>query len=341
MAPPSGSPALSGQIPSITSSSPTSTTSQKVSSQAAASSVTTSSRANSPSFSIPASTSIRSQTHSTTSSTSLFPSPPISATESSQIPSLHSTDARVPPLLHRPGIIAAIFAPTGALFLLILLAFFLYRRRRARQKLDVITSRDDSFLQYNPGEAEAKGWKDSARSTAGEEWAEESPPRAIPVTLHTERAHPRQSISSLSGKGPHYTVRSRTSTMSDVYGFGQDVAWKEVHYEDPLPAFASPNRTSYPPIDITPPTPSSSSGIIHHNMGSAVLLLRAHSAVSSISSQYSTASMTLPDSPEPAGTAASLSPAIILDQPRSMENREFIARMQEFPLDGSGARQLV
>ncbi|KAJ7138316.1 hypothetical protein C8R44DRAFT_767231 [Mycena epipterygia] len=332
MAPPSGSPALSGQIPSITSS-PTSKTPQRVSSQAAASSVTTPSRANSPSSPTPASTSIRSQTHSTTSSTSFVPSPSISATHSSQIPSTHSTDARVTPLLHRPGIIAAIVASTTAVFLFILLALFLHRRRRARQKrLDAINSHDESFLQYSRGEDEAKGWKDSARSTAGADWTEESPPWAIPIPLRAERVHARQSVNSFSGKGPHYTVRSRPSTVGDVYGFGQDVAWQEAHYEDPLPALDSPDRASYPPIDVTPPTPSSA--IIHHNMASAVPLLRGHSVASSISSQYSTASIT----PEAVDTATSStrSPAIILDQPRNMENRETGARTQEYPPGGMG-----
>ncbi|KAJ6628161.1 hypothetical protein B0H10DRAFT_269544 [Mycena sp. CBHHK59/15] len=360
-----GPNASSAQIPSVASPSPSSTmTSQRASSQTAASSVASSSLATSPSSKISASASSRPQSTST-SPTNFLPSPSISPSPSnpsqststsptnffrstsisqspsnpSQIPSHASTDAQVAPLSHRPAIIAAVSASIAAVLLFVFFLFFLYRRRRARQKqLGSITLQDHSFLREHSGDDDDKGWKDSARSTAGSGWPEESPACTIPIPLHVEEVQTRQSVSSFSGKAPHYTVRSHAS-MSDVYGFGQDVAWQEAHYEDPLPVVATPDRAAYPAIDVIPPTPPS--GIIHHNTASAMPLLRSHSAASSISSEYSTASMVLPDSSEPSNIAGPPTPALIHDRALSMDDREWIACTRDSPPDGQGARRLV
>ncbi|KAJ7436907.1 hypothetical protein B0H11DRAFT_2362767 [Mycena galericulata] len=92
--------------------------------------------------------------------------------------------------------------------------------------------------------------------------------------------------SSPSARAPHYTVRSRAS-MIDVYGFGQDVAWQEAHYEDPLPIGGPAHSAD---IRIIPPTPLSD--LNHHDTtASATPLLRSPSAASTVSSQYSIASM--------------------------------------------------
>ncbi|KAJ7106523.1 hypothetical protein C8R44DRAFT_805470 [Mycena epipterygia] len=312
MFPRSGPNASSEQVASVPSLSPTSTTSQRVSSQAAASSVKSSS------------TLMRPQSISSIPSPSNFvPFPTISP---SQIPSHESTDARVTPLSHRPAIIAAISASAAAILLLMLFVLSLYCRRRSSQKrLRSIASRDDPFLQDNAGEA--KKWKDSPRSPHSS-WSEELSTWTVPIPLNIERVH----RGSFSTKGPHYTVRSRANPVSDVYGFGQDVVWQEAHYEDPLPAVS-------PPIDIIPPTPPS--GIIYHNTASAMPLLRGHSAASSISSQYSTASMGLPDFPEPHKNAAPPSPVFMLERPLSMDDKDWIVCTHGSPPGGQGVRRLI
>jgi len=185
-------------------------------------------------------------------------------------------------------------------------------------------------MREHPLDDEAKGWKDSARSTAGSGWPEESPAWPSPTPLRIERQR-RQSVNSVASRAPHYTVRSHAS-MTDVYGFGQDVAWKQAHYEDPLPA-ASPLHLdhTHPAIDVTPPTPRS--GIINLNVPSAMPLLRSPSTASSISSEYSTASA-LPDIAAPESD-------VIYDRSVPVDDGDWVAHPQDTPRDGQWSRRLV
>ncbi|KAJ6565819.1 hypothetical protein DFH09DRAFT_1157090 [Mycena vulgaris] len=270
-----------------------------------------------PSSKALASTSLRPQAAFPTSATNDVPS---ISSSSTQIPSPTSIDTQITPVSHRPTIIAAISASTAGVLLLLLFAILLYRRRLARpQPRGSMTS----VLRKPPGDDE-KGWNDSPRSTPGSGWPEDS---TTWVELQT-----RQSLTSFSGKGPHYTVRAHPS-VSDVYGFGQDVAWQEAHYEDPLPVSPPPSRSAYPPIDVIPPTPPS--GVIHHNTASAMPLLRSHSAASSISSVYSTASMVIPDlsAPPDIMTQASVR--------ESLDDRNWLVDVQAPPSNGQGPRCLV
>jgi len=169
-------------------------------------------------------------------------------------------------------------------------------------------------MQEYPRDEDPKGWKDSPSSANGSGWPED----VTPIPLRVDRQTRQSFSSSVAGKAPHYTVRSHAS-MTDVYGFGQDVAWREAHYEDPLPVVhpSQPATPMHPEIDVIPPTPPS--GIIHHNMPSA-MLLRSPSTASSVSSEYSTASMVLPE------------PSVASDIPKTP---------QDMPHEGQGSRRLV
>ncbi|KAJ6529926.1 hypothetical protein DFH09DRAFT_1411984 [Mycena vulgaris] len=247
-----------------------------------AASTQTSSLASSSPTSVSTSQSLRSF------STSLRAGSPSSS--SSQIPSLAPTSSQSAPLSHKPAVIAAIAASIAAALLCVIFAIFLYRRCRARQRVGSITPSAHSFLRPTPGDDNDKGWRDSGRSTLASGWADQPSPRTVPIPLRVEGVQTRQSVGSFAGKTPHYTVSRAHTSVADLYGFGQDVAWQEAHYEDPLPVGAPPD---HPAIGMIPPTPPS--GVIHHNIASATPILRSHSAASSIPSEYSTTSMTLPD----------------------------------------------
>lgn len=224
----------------------------------------------------------------------------------------------------KPGVIAAISASTVGALLIATLIFLLCRRRRKRHP-EVVggSSSARSFMRESPPPRDneySKEWRvpesppPHARlnSQSGAGWPEDAPAPAwavppIPLRQNT------QSFSSLSGRAPHYTLRSHAS-MTDVYGFGQDVAWKEAHYEDPLttvtvkpPSQPGGSGSTHPDIGVVPPTPQSV--IIHHNMPLAAPLVRSPSAASSVFSEYSAASM-VPRRPPP------LPPAITEETPR-------------------------
>ncbi|KAJ7665595.1 hypothetical protein B0H17DRAFT_289307 [Mycena rosella] len=306
-------PASSAGITSVVAPSPTSaSTSQRTSSQTppSSTSASTSQRTSSqtpPSltsrvatFSSEARTSStpRAQAASTVSAIETFASSSSTSSSASQISSHASTDTQNTPLSHKPAVIAAIAVSVAVALFLTSLAVFIYRRRHARRHLASITSTQQAFFHDASADLEDKPWpQSSARSTAGPGWPSESQPWTVPIPLPVEReqTRTRQSVPSFSAKGPHYTVRSHAS-MTEVYGFGQDMAWQEAHYEDPLP----PTPGAHPSVGVVPPSPTSpTSVIIHHNMASATPLLRSHSAASSVSSQYSTASMVLPDQDAP------------------------------------------
>ncbi|KAJ7443583.1 hypothetical protein B0H11DRAFT_2343836 [Mycena galericulata] len=259
----------------------------------------------------PSSSSVRQSTSTSSSSSASFPlSTSISPSSPSQAPLRPSTSAKITTASHQTVIIAATTASIAALILLLGLGFFIYCRRRSRRnQLDLITSQRRSILPENSTLADYsdKDWKDTVRSTTGSGWPSESQPtspvhRTFSNPLPVDGLQLRQSAqpSSPSARAPHYTVRSRAS-MTDVYGFGQDVAWQEAHYEDPLP-IGSPARSA--DIRIIPPTPLSD--ISHHDTttASATPLLRSPSAASTVSSQYSIASMPgrLPDIAVPVGS---------------------------------------
>ncbi|KAJ6471651.1 hypothetical protein C8R47DRAFT_746369 [Mycena vitilis] len=236
----------------------------------------------------------------------------ISTTSSAnRIPSLAAiADAKSTPLSHRPGIIAAISASVvvAALFA-VALVFFLYRRRRTRTRQMQAGSSTSSHPIMHEYSAEPdttlRYWPTTPGSTASAGWPED-PARPIPLPPGLGQRH--QSLSTMAGncKAPHYTVRSHAS-MTDVYGFGQDVAWQEAHYEDPLPHphpltqnSAQIQPFAQPIIDVVPPTPGTGSmqQVDYHmpTAASAALLRSASSATaSSMASEYSTASMVLPD----------------------------------------------
>ncbi|KAJ7263654.1 hypothetical protein B0H12DRAFT_1068973 [Mycena haematopus] len=172
---------------------------------------------------------------------------------------------------------------------------------------------------------DAKPWNYSPPSTPGSGRVDAASPPLTPSTPLTIDRRARRSITSLVSKAPHYTVRSHAS-MTDVYGFGQDLAWKEAHYEHPLPAHAS--TSMHPDIDITPAPPSMHSEIdvvpptppseINHTMTPAMPLMRNPSTASSVNSEYSTASMALS---------------------RSVPHD--INEEQDMPPEGQGSRRLV
>jgi len=207
----------------------------------------------------------------------------------------------------------------------------IYRRSARRTQFDTTASPRQSFLR-EPSQEEDKGWKESAR-TVSSSWPDEQQPTwTVPIPSRIET---RDRNSSFGGKAPHYTVRSRAS-VSDVYGFGQDVAWQEAHYEDPLPPRVA--------IGVVPPTPPSAN--MHHSHSTP--LLRNHSTASSISSEYSTASMTTirPDRRTATGAvdgdAAAAYAAITHERALDMvgaDDRDWLAPAQDAA--GAGARRLV
>ncbi|KAJ7670767.1 hypothetical protein DFH06DRAFT_1178892 [Mycena polygramma] len=159
------------------------------------------------------------------------------------------------------------------------------------------------IMHEYPAEADTtlRYWPTTPDSTASAGWPED-PARPIPLPPGLGQRH--QSLSTMAGKAPHYTVRSH-ATMTDVYGFGQDVAWQEAHYEDPLPhphplAQNSAQIQPYaqPMIDVVPPTPRTGSmqQVDHMPTAASAALLRSASSAtaSSMASEYSTASMVLP-----------------------------------------------
>ncbi|KAJ6533041.1 hypothetical protein B0H19DRAFT_1187127 [Mycena capillaripes] len=176
-------------------------------------------------------------------------------------------------------------------------------------------------IQEYPRNTEAKGWASPSSTTGpGSGWPAESVSGptsrmiSIPFPLRVDRPR-RQSVTSLarSTNPSHYTVRSHTShVMGEAHSFGKDVAWKEAHYEDPVtvprpvyrPLGSQPKMsrsTSLHPekeIYVARPTPMPHSGVVFHpnnntnNDEAAMWLLRRSTAsASSISSEYSTASM--------------------------------------------------
>ncbi|KAJ7443653.1 hypothetical protein B0H11DRAFT_2344034 [Mycena galericulata] len=244
----------------------------------------------------PSSSSVRQSTSTSSSSSLSFPlSTSISPSSPSQAPLRPSTSAKITTASHQTVIIAATTTSTAALILLLGLGFFIYCRRRSRRnQLDLITSQRRSFLPENLTDYSDKDLKDTACSTTGSGLPSESQPtspvhRTFSNPLPVDGLQLRQSAqpSSPSARAPHYTVRSRAS-MTDIYGFGQDVAWQEAHYEDPLPIGGPAHSAD---IRIIPPTPLSD--LSHHDTTTAseTPLLRSPSAVSSVSSQYSIASM--------------------------------------------------
>ncbi|KAF8212644.1 hypothetical protein K438DRAFT_1168286 [Mycena galopus ATCC 62051] len=276
-----------------------SSSSQRLSASAASSSsrvtsslLPTSSRAPSSSSKIPISSSTQLQSTSAPLSITHLPSVSISQSSSSLNPTPTAvTDAQVAPLAHRTGVIAAICASIIAALLTALIVFFLCRRRRIRQRqLASSTSEQHHFMHELPTPREEDApWRDTPPSTAGSGWPENangSPWTAPgPPSVGRDRRS-MKSIASFSGKTPHYTTRSRASaSMSEVYGFGQDLAWREAHYEHPLPTNPSGSTPMRPQIDVSPPTP-----VLHHTTGSALPLVRNPSTASSINSEYSTAS---------------------------------------------------
>ncbi|KAJ7743042.1 hypothetical protein DFH07DRAFT_1063610 [Mycena maculata] len=278
---------LSAQYSSVVSVSPSSSIPQGTSSQATATSAISASvtRISASPSKISGPLSVPSTTASSSSpSIDTIPSPSISPSSSGQTPSHASTDAQVTSGSHRPAIIAATIVSIGTLLLLIPLLFCIYRQRRARQNQPTSSQRH-CFLPKNTVEDDEKSWKDSPRSAAGSGWPEES--WVDPAPPSVERVRPRQSVTSFSTtRAPHYTVRSHAS-MGDIYGFGQDVAWQEAHYEDPLP-IGGPPASFNPEIDVIPPTP----GIIHHDMPVTPLLRNPSTGShASARSEYSTASM--------------------------------------------------
>ncbi|KAJ7023867.1 hypothetical protein C8F04DRAFT_1133154 [Mycena alexandri] len=219
------------------------------------------------------------------------------ASSPSQTSSYPSTDAQTtPPLSRMPAIIGAIVASVVVVALIAILIFFIYHRgRKRRSKISSIISQQDPFMWEHPLEADVRR-KDPAHSAAEPGWPDEfsvstiSTPRprsSIVSAVSTPLRGRRQSSNALATKGPHYTIRSHAS-VGDVYGFGQDLAWQEAHYEDVVPMSGPAAR---PAIGIVPPTPSSETG--NHDMP-ATSLLRNPSTASSVPSVYSTASMTPP-----------------------------------------------
>ncbi|KAK7058051.1 hypothetical protein R3P38DRAFT_1192328 [Favolaschia claudopus] len=316
--------ALSSSVPSSASSvfstatSPSSSTSPRSTSPAISSSsshISTSVQSNvilsrTPSFpslsfssSSSQSATISSPSHSLTPFPTFSP-PSISVAESipSQDPA-NIVNAQSKSLMQRPGIIAAIASASLATLLLAALVLFFCRRRRHHRQVQLgssITSQE-VFMRDHPHNENMEDSPHSLTGSAG--WPSEEPVWASQMQARLERWQSRQSVNSTlvsTGKAPpmpmpHYTVRSHASminTNTDVYGFGQDLAWKEAHYEEPLPAvrpLPPSNSASYPDIEVIPPTPRAE--IIYPNMPSAVPLMRSASTASSARSEYSAESM--------------------------------------------------
>ncbi|KAJ7160640.1 hypothetical protein C8R43DRAFT_993510 [Mycena crocata] len=314
------------------------------------------------------SSSVSPTTHSTAPSPSLssLPSLPTTPSPSSSVQRA-STNAQTTALAHRPALIAAISAAV-VLLILCIFGFLLYRRRCMRRSTRHTgsigsTAQGRALIAHEAEDVyDDKGWRDSARSAAGSTrsgWPlqlDDGVPSAastyaIPVPIPVLNSAPapaptprpigidrRQtrtaSVSSrLSLRAPHYTVRAHAS-VGDVYGFGQDVAWQQAHYEDALP---TPSRAQ-PDIDVLPPTPHSDSAsannmVIQHDITNAPLLRNASTA-STVPSVYSTASMEqeedlerIPEQPEHLPTTSASStvagagfPDSDPDRPLSMQD---------------------
>ncbi|KAJ7270249.1 hypothetical protein C8J57DRAFT_1508293 [Mycena rebaudengoi] len=215
-----------------------------------------------------------------------------SASPATQMGSSESTPA------HHIALIAGVTISVAVVLLLALLACIYLRRRRSLANRH--NSQTHAFLAQE--EALSPPYPESAphsvsgyRSTWMGEPVSASP--TAPSFRAVERLRARQSVPTLP-KGPHYTVRTRAS-LTDVYGFGQDLAWQDAHYVDPLPVASAPAGEQHQPhIDVTPPTPLL--GTAHSRIPSSETpFLRSHSATSSISSEYSVASPS--SSPIPTG----------------------------------------
>ncbi|KAJ6526387.1 hypothetical protein B0H19DRAFT_1275744 [Mycena capillaripes] len=275
------------------------------------------------------SSSTRLQPVSISSSFSINALPSTSLPQSSSA-SIADSESQAILLSHRPGVIGAIAVVTVvAVLLLSFLAFFLYRRQRRIQQMQVVRNErifvHDPFIQEYTRNTEAKGWAPSSSTTdtwsgspAEEVSGSASKMISIPFPLRVDRLR-RQSVTSLARSTPasHYTVRSHTShVMGEAQSFGKDVAWKEAHYEDPgpLPIFrdrpssSQPKMSSSTPlhpkkkINVAPPTPTPHSGVVFHpentnndniapSKAAMWLLRKSTASASSVSSEYSTASV--------------------------------------------------
>ncbi|KAJ7828748.1 hypothetical protein B0H14DRAFT_3466114 [Mycena olivaceomarginata] len=222
------------------------------------------------------------------------------------IPKLVEPAARVTSHSLKPGVIAAISASTVGALLIATLIFLLCRRRRKRHP-EVVggSSSARSFMRESPPPRDneySKEWR-----------VPESPPPHARLNSQSGAGWPEDAPAPAWAVPPD-PVAAEHPDMTDVYGFGQDVAWKEAHYEDPLPTVTvkPPSQpggsgSTHPDIGVVPPTPQSV--IIHHNMPLAAPLVRSPSAASSVFSEYSAASM-VPRRPPP------LPPAITEETPR-------------------------
>ncbi|KAJ7183449.1 hypothetical protein C8R46DRAFT_1308064, partial [Mycena filopes] len=236
------------------------------------------------------------------------------ASSSSQ-PAFHpSTNAQASSssLIHMPAIIAAIATSVAATTLIALIVFFIYRRRHTRaaqrRKALSIAFPDSPFAwEREPGvQDDDKPWAPPGSGwPAPEELSLPVPVIPVPRPTTAERIRrPSSHSHSLGARGgPHYIVRSHAS-VGDVYGFGQDLAWQEAHYEDVVPLSSgapitiSPLALGSSGIGIVPlpPTLRPSSG-----GAAATPLLRntSHASTVSEASVYSRPSMALSPSPSP------------------------------------------
>ncbi|CAK5266735.1 unnamed protein product [Mycena citricolor] len=238
-------------------------------------------------------------------------------------------------------IIAASIA--GAVVLILaaaLIAFLALRRRRRAQKPTVIhlwaPDEEEKTLDLS-----ARSWTEDRNKAAGAEWtppptpgfpgvafpgapaaaaADPSPSGPRPSTSRASIVSAARSArttgpaargSTASLKTPHYTTR-HLSLTAGTHGFGQDLAWRDAHYEEVLPvpdAFAVPEVLPVPvpmpkpatvvaaasaelPVVgvVVPPTPGR---VPHQDMPHHPTAFQG-SMASSVSSRYSTVSM--PDS---------------------------------------------
>ncbi|KAJ7214872.1 hypothetical protein GGX14DRAFT_562903 [Mycena pura] len=206
----------------------------------------------------------------------------------------HTTVATKDSSAHRTAIIAALTATIAAALFLGVVIFIFWRRRRTRAR----SPGQQNVMRERSADAVAgpddKGWLDSASGWPGTQsmptWA---PPVAIPLRRASMR---RASMSTLLGPGtpatpktPHYSVRARESSMAG-FGFGQDIAWQEAHYEEVCaPSGAGVHSEAGVPV-LCPTPPSAATFDTAGGAASAVPLLRSHSTASSVSSVYSAAS---------------------------------------------------
>ncbi|KAJ7183435.1 hypothetical protein C8R46DRAFT_515420 [Mycena filopes] len=261
------------------------------------------------------SSTIRTSVSSTLSITSSQASTAPQVSSSSQPafhPSTNAQSSSSSSLIHMPAIIAAIATSVAAVTLIALIVFLIYRRRHTRaaqrRKALSIAFPDSPFAwEREPGvQDDDKPWAPPGSGwPAPEELSLPVPVIPVPRPTTAERIR-RPSSHSLGARGgPHYIVRSHAS-VGDVYGFGQDLAWQEAHYEDVVPL------SSGAPIPISPlALRSSSIGIVPVPLpptlrpssggAAATPLLRNTSHASSMSeaSVYSRPSMAPSPSPSP------------------------------------------